>query len=95
LNWPPNYDTPDLYRPHVSVRFGIWYLTQQLPATDDSLFVAMAGYNGGPGNAMAWWEASNKDEDLFVELISFRETKLYVRLIREHYAKYQWLYGDN
>jgi soluble lytic murein transglycosylase len=94
LDWPPDYDTSDLYRPHISVRFGIWYLTQQLPHVDNNLFVAMAGYNGGPGNALAWWGAADKDEDLFVELISFRETSLYVRLIREHYAKYRWLYTE-
>jgi soluble lytic murein transglycosylase len=94
LNWPPNYDTIDLYRPHVSVRFGIWYLTQQLADIEDNLFVAMAAYNGGPGNAAFWWKAAAEDEDLFIERISFRETSLYVRLIREHYAKYRWLYAN-
>ncbi len=94
LGWPPDYETADLYRPHVSVRFGIWYLTQQLAYIDNNLFAAMAAYNGGPGNSAAWWNAAAGDEDLFVELISFRETGLYVRLIREHYAKYRWLYAD-
>jgi soluble lytic murein transglycosylase len=61
---------------------------------DNNLFAAMAAYNGGPGNAAVWWEAAERDEDLFIELISFRETGLYVRLIREHYAKYRWLYAD-
>jgi soluble lytic murein transglycosylase len=94
LNWPPDYETADLYRPHVSVRFGIWYLTQQLTDIENNLFVAMAGYNGGPGNAAIWWDRAAQDEDMFVELISFRETRLYVRLIREHYAKYRWLYAE-
>lgn len=94
LGWPPDYVTADLYRPHVSVRFGIWYLTEQLAYIDNNLFAAMAAYNGGPGNSAAWWNAAAGDEDLFIELISFRETGLYVRFIREHYAKYRWLYAN-
>jgi soluble lytic murein transglycosylase len=92
LGWPPDYETRDLYRPMVSVRFGVWYLATQFDQLDN-LFAAMAAYNGGPGNAALWWDRANGDEDLFVELIGYRETRLYVRLIREHYAKYAWLYG--
>jgi soluble lytic murein transglycosylase len=94
LNWPPDYETSDLYRPMVSVRFGIWYLAQQRDRFDGNLYAAMAGYNGGPNNAARWLEAANGDTDLFVELIGFRETRMYVRRITEHFAKYRWLYGE-
>jgi soluble lytic murein transglycosylase len=93
LGWPPDYETRDLYRPMVSVRFGVWYLATQRNQLDN-LFAAMAAYNGGPGNAAMWWEQANGDEDLFAELIGYHETRLYVRLIREHYAKYAWLHGE-
>ncbi len=93
LGWPPDYETRDLYRPMVSVRFGVWYLAQQRDRFEGSLYAALAAYNGGPGNASRWWEAADGDEDLFVELIDFGETQRYVRLIREHYARYRWLYG--
>ncbi|MGC9469208.1 MAG: transglycosylase SLT domain-containing protein [Anaerolineae bacterium] len=92
LGWPADYRTRDLYRPMVSVKFGIWYLVEQLGLADGNLFVAMAAYNGGPGNALRWWDAANGDTDLFVELIDFTETRKYIRLIREHYAHYRWLY---
>ncbi|MBN2003791.1 MAG: tetratricopeptide repeat protein [Anaerolineae bacterium] len=92
LGWPPDYETSDLYRPMVSVRFGTWYLAQQRDRIDGNLFAAMAGYNGGPGNSMRWWDLAGKDQDLFVELISFAETRVYVRHIYEYYAKYVWLY---
>ncbi len=94
LGWPPDYETPDLYRPMVSVRFGIWYLAQQRDRFDGNLYAAMAGYNGGPDNAARWLEAANGDTDLFVELIGFRETRTYVRRITEHFAKYRWLYDE-
>jgi len=94
LGWPPGYETPDLYRPMVSVRFGTWYLAQQRDRIDGNLFAAMAGYNGGPGNSVRWWELADKDPDLFAELIGFYETRSYVRRIYEHYAKYKYLYRE-
>jgi len=92
LGWPPNYTTPDLYRPMVSVHYGVWYLARQRDYIDGNLFAGMAAYNGGPGNSARWWEAANADQDLFVELIGFAETRTYVERIREHYARYAWLY---
>ncbi len=92
LGWPPDYATTDLYRPLVSVRFGVWYLARQRDALADNLFAGMAAYNGGPGNAARWWNAAGGDQDLFVELIGFAETRTYVERIREHYARYEWLY---
>jgi len=95
LGWPPDYETADLYRPMVSVRFGVWYLAQQRDAIDGDMFAAMAAYNGGPGNSYRWWQMAEGDPDLFVELIDFSETRLYVRSIREHFAAYRWLYSDS
>jgi soluble lytic murein transglycosylase len=92
LGWPPGYQTPDLYRPMVSVHYGVWYLARQRDYIDGNLFAGMAAYNGGPGNSMRWWTAANADQDLFVELIAFAETRTYVERIREHYARYAWLY---
>ena len=56
LDWPPDYETSDLYRPMVSVRFGVWYLAEQRDAIEDNLFAGMAAYNGGPGNSAVWWD---------------------------------------
>jgi soluble lytic murein transglycosylase len=95
LGWPPGYTSRDLYRPVVSVRFGVWYLAEQTGLAEGNPFVAMAAYNGGPGNSLRWWQASEGDTDLFVELITFSETRTYVRRIREHYEAYRLLYGDS
>ncbi len=93
LGWPPGYETADLYLPYVSVRFGTYYLAQQRDRFDGRLDAALAGYNGGPTNAQRWLDGAGDDPDLFVELVSFSETRTYVPLIREHYAVYQTLYG--
>ena len=45
-------------------------------------------------NAQLWLGQAGDDPDLFVELITFGETRTYIRRIREHYAFYQALYGE-
>lgn len=92
LGWPPGYETNDLYRPFVSLRFGTWYLAQQRDRFSGRLDVALAAYNGGPANAERWLAAAGNDPDLFLELITLGETRLYLERIREHYAIYAALY---
>jgi len=93
LGWPPGYETADLYLPYVSVRFGTYYLAQQRDRFEGRLDVALAGYNGGPENAQRWLSTAGDDPDLFVELIDASEPRIYVPVIREHYAVYQILYA--
>ncbi len=86
-----NFDSDDLYRPAVSIQFGAHYLGHQLAAFDGSAQAAAAAYNGGPGNAERWLEQST-DQDLFTELIDFRETRDYVKLVYGNWGMYQLLY---
>ena len=93
LRWS-NYQPSDLYRPIISVKFGVYYLRRYgLDYLDGDMVAAWAAYNGGPGNAQRWKEASNGDTDLFVENISLGETRLYIDRLRENLAWYQRLYG--
>ncbi len=94
LGWPPGYETADLYRPYVSLRFGTHYLAKQRDRFDGRIDVALAGYNGGPFNAQRWLERAGDDVDLFRELVTFSETRTYIQRIKEHLAVYQALYGD-
>ena len=93
LGWPPDYETADLYRPYVSLRFGTYYLTQQRDRFDDRLDVALSAYNGGPFRAERWLETTGDDPDLFLELITLHEPRLYIQRIKEHLAVYRALYG--
>jgi soluble lytic murein transglycosylase len=93
LRWS-NYQQSDLYRPFISVKFGVYYLRRYgLDFLDQDMYAAWAAYNGGPGNAQRWKENSNGDTDLFVENISLGETRLYIDRLRENLAWYQRLYG--
>lgn len=94
LNWP-NYQNSDVYRPYINVKFGTYYLRWVLDLVDNLPYAALAGYNGGPGNATQWLGISGPDLDLFVQTIGYDETRSYVRRIYEHYSVYRALYGQS
>jgi soluble lytic murein transglycosylase len=92
LNWPENYTAEDLYRPMVSIPFGVNYLAKWRDYFDGDYYAALAAYNGGPGNAIEWKERSNNDPDVFLEVIRFDETRNYIRSIYEIYSIYRRIY---
>ena len=94
LGWPINFDEADLYRPNVSVAYGAHYLANNRRVLDGDIYAALAAYNGGPGNAMAWKELSQGDPDLFLETVRAQESRDYIRRIYEIYVIYRQLYGS-
>ncbi len=84
----------DLTRPVISLTMGAYIFSQELARGDGNVFWALAAYNAGPGNAAFWWGLAEGDEDLFVELISFRETQTYVRTITVQAEHYRRLYPE-
>ncbi|NLX08604.1 MAG: tetratricopeptide repeat protein [Chloroflexi bacterium] len=93
LGWPENYQNRDVYRPYINVEYGIFYLSWVMDQVQQLPYAALAGYNGGPGNAIQWLGISGPDLDLFVQTIGFDETRTYVRRIYEQYSVYRDLYG--
>ena len=105
--WPPNYSSEDLYRPLISVNLGSAYLDRQRrylssvsSVSPESgmnptpmLYAALAAYNGGPGNASTWLELAPNDPDLFVEVIRYDETRLYIQRIYAAFMIYSQLYN--
>ena len=95
LGWPFDYMDDDLYRPDVSVRLGTHYMASNRDLLGGDLYGALAAYNAGPGNAMAWKELAGGDPDLFLEIIRFDETRQYIRNIYEIFVIYRRLYGGS
>lgn len=91
--WPPDFVPDDLYRPIVSIRLGADYLAVQNNAFDGDLYVALAAYNAGPGWASYWSSLANDDQDLFLEVIQFAETRNHIRSIYELFTIYSNLYS--
>ncbi len=91
LGWPEHH-SDDLDKPYVNVKFGAWYLAYQIQDFGN-VFAALAAYNAGPGNAIRWLSTEyESDDDLFVEGITFAESRLYVKRLYEYYSAYNALY---
>jgi soluble lytic murein transglycosylase len=54
--------------------------------------MALAAYNGIPGNAAEWHRLAN-DPDLFLETIRYEETRNYIRSIYEIFNIYRLIYN--
>jgi soluble lytic murein transglycosylase len=93
MGWPAGFTPSDLYRPTVSIRLGTHYLARQLVAFDGDFYRALAAYNGGPGNAMAWSDLAGNDQDLFLEVIRIQESRDYLMRIFEIFSIYRRIYG--
>jgi soluble lytic murein transglycosylase len=92
LNYP-NYSNALIYRPHINIRFGTFYLDWVRNYVNGDIAAALAGYNAGPGNARRWQGLSGGDETLFVELMTYTEPRIYLYRILSHYYHYNRLYG--
>ena len=79
--------------PSISIRFGAYYLAVQMRRFDDQILVALAAYNGGPGNTLRWLESTGSDDlDLFVEVITSNQSRQYLQRVYEQYLIYERLY---
>lgn len=84
----------DLMDPRLNVQLGARYLRRLLDRYDGDVPKALAAYNAGE-DAVAKWEARvpASPSDEFVERISFRETRTYVKTVLGNYRRYRRLYG--
>jgi len=81
--------------PGRALRYGAYYLGEQLSWFDGHLLAALAAYNGGPGNAAYWLEVQPfGGADGFIHAVEFVETRLYLELVMENYAMYRYIYAD-
>jgi soluble lytic murein transglycosylase len=93
MGWPLSF-TPDmLYRPMVSVKLGAYYLANNRIYLNGDMYAALAAYNAGPGNALAWQGLAGNDPDLFLEVVRPAETRNYIRGIYEIFNIYRTLYS--
>lgn len=89
------WKSDQLLEPATNVRFGTWFLAQSLRRWNGDLGRALAAYNAG-GTRVPLWSTGRaaNDPELFVERISFRETRDYVRIIQRNLVLYEALYPE-
>jgi soluble lytic murein transglycosylase len=93
LGWKED-PTPRLYDPSVNVALGVHHLRALLDQYDGDVVKALAAYNGGTGAVDRWQrQFAELDGDEFVENITYRETRDYVKRVLGNRRAYERLYG--
>jgi len=81
--------------PSTNIALGARYMGGLLQRFDGRIVLAVAAYNAGPDAVDRWLaRAPGVPGDEFVERISFRETRDYVKAVLRNYRAYHLLYGD-
>ncbi len=85
-----------LHRVNTNVDLGTALLRRLLDRYGGSAVKMLAAYNAGE-DAVAKWERrhAGRPDDEFVELISYRETRDYVKAVLTHYEIYRQLYASD
>jgi soluble lytic murein transglycosylase len=76
----------DLSDPDINIRYGTFYLRYLIDKFDDNEVAALAAYNAGETNVIAWGGSSLRLDD-----IPFPETRGYVEDVldkRDEYARH-------
>lgn len=87
------YTNELVYRPHINLWFGAYYLDWAREFLDGNTIAALVGYNAGPGNSQEWRNESGADDPLFVEILTFSEPRLYIHRITSNYYHYLRIYS--
>jgi len=90
-----NYSQSKLRDPEYNLRLGTSYLAGLLADFAGDTVLALAAYNAGESAAQAWYEEfGDRERDVFIDQIPFRETRLFIKRNIEHKAAYRRLYAD-
>lgn len=82
-----------LIDPTVNVRFGTYYLKQQLERFGHPA-LATAAYNAGPNRVTTWLPPAPLALDLWVATIPYSETRNYVQRVLTAQVIYEWRYNS-
>lgn len=84
----------ELFIPKTNVRLGSMYVRVHLAYAANHVALALAGYNAGPGALKRWFgQFKGRELDAWVESITYREARGYVRKVFTSYVVYSALYG--
>ncbi len=88
-------EADDLFRADINVKLGTAYLGELAERFDNDPVLMLAGYNAGENAAERWRQRLRGiDLDEFIERISYRETRNYVKKVLRNYRNYLRLYGE-
>jgi soluble lytic murein transglycosylase len=87
------YTEDMLYDPAQNIRLGSWYIGRLYHKFKGQVPLAAGSYNSGPRPVMRWLgKNGQRPMDELVELVSYTQTRGYMKKVTETYARYLYLY---
>ena len=87
------YAPGDLYQPALNIQTGAWYIGKLLTKFKGQIPLGAGSFNSGPRPVMKWLTANGaRPIDELVELVSYQQTREYMKKVTENYARYVLLY---
>jgi soluble lytic murein transglycosylase len=87
------YTEDMLYEPELNIRLGSWYIGRLYHKFKGQVPLAAGSYNSGPRPVMRWVsQHGHRPIDELVELVSYTQTRGYMKKVTEVYARYLYLY---
>ena len=88
-----HYAPGDLYSPELNIHTGAWYIGKLLAKFKGQIPIGAGSFNSGPRPVMEWVRDNGaRPIDEFVELVSYQQTREYMKKVTENYARYVYLY---
>jgi soluble lytic murein transglycosylase-like protein len=87
----PRLEEDEFFDPVISVPYGALYIDRQRSRFNDDIPLFLAAYNAGPENSARWVEMHGwnpGDPELYIEQITYRETRMYVKKV----LRSAWIY---
>ncbi|MCW5805934.1 MAG: transglycosylase SLT domain-containing protein [Deltaproteobacteria bacterium] len=89
------YDEGRLYEPEYNIQTGSWYIGRVLGKFKGQIPLGAGSFNSGPRPVMKWVDKfGDREMDELVELVPFRETREYMKMATDFYARYRYLYAN-
>lgn len=89
--------TSALYEPVLNIKAGVRFLERLSRKFDGDIVKVLSSYNAGEGNVKRWIKGHLSQEEplLAIEMIPFKETRNYVKLIYRNYFYYNLLANND
>ncbi|MGL1900993.1 MAG: transglycosylase SLT domain-containing protein [Fibrobacterales bacterium] len=89
-----DFDPERLFNPYLAIRLGVRYIGDLMKKWDNE-YLVLSNYNAGPRPTKRWKENNGHlDTEMFVEEISYWETRDYLKKVMGNYWTYQMIWGN-
>ncbi len=89
-----HFDDNDNFNIEKNITVGSRHISTYLSMFEVNLAYGIMSYNAGPGNVMKW-NRKKIDWELYIEMIPFRETRIFIKNVLRDYYIYKFILNES